>query len=86
MIGDRTGFVHVGNHQVMDLKRKFIDTPFSTYVYDGGYLNIKHQLILIFMSSGIGAVDVGFGLNYSGTIDMVIKPCTVVCRACQMKL
>jgi hypothetical protein len=40
MIGDRTGFVHVGNHQVMDLKRKFIDTPFSTYVYDGGYLGL----------------------------------------------
>jgi hypothetical protein len=37
MIGDRTGFVHIGNHQVMDLRRNFIDTPFSTYVYDGGY-------------------------------------------------
>jgi hypothetical protein len=40
MIGDRTGFVHIGNHQVMDLRRKFIDTPFSTYVYDGGYLGL----------------------------------------------
>ncbi|XP_076091252.1 uncharacterized protein LOC143063127 [Mytilus galloprovincialis] len=40
MIGDRTGFVHVGNHQVMDLRRKFLDTPFNTYVYDGGYLGL----------------------------------------------
>jgi hypothetical protein len=24
----------------MDLRRKFIDTPFSTYVYDGGYLGL----------------------------------------------
>ena len=40
MIGDRTGFVHVGPYQIMDLRRTFIDTPFSTYVYDGGYLGL----------------------------------------------
>ena len=40
MIGDRTGIVHVGPHQVMDLERSFIDTPFSTYVYAGGYLGL----------------------------------------------
>jgi hypothetical protein len=81
MIGDRTGFVHIGNHQVMDLRRNFIDTPFSTYVYDGGYLG----LALIFMSSGIGAIDVGFGFNDSRTIDVVVQSVSAVSRACQMK-
>lgn len=40
MVGDRTGFVHVGPHQVMDLERYFIDTPFSSYVYDKGHLGL----------------------------------------------
>lgn len=40
MIGDRTGFIHVGPNQVMDLRRTFLDTPFSSYVYEGGYLGL----------------------------------------------
>ncbi|WAR26294.1 hypothetical protein MAR_011998 [Mya arenaria] len=40
MIGDRTGFIHIGPYQVMDLNRPFLDTPFSSYVYDGGYLGL----------------------------------------------
>ena len=40
MIGDKTGIVHVGPYQVMDLRRLFIDTPFSSYVYDGGFLGL----------------------------------------------
>ena len=40
MIGDRSGFVHVGPYLVMDLRRDVIDTPFSSYVYDGGYLGL----------------------------------------------
>ena len=40
MIGDRTGYVHIGNYQSMDLRRKFIDTPFNAYVYNGGYLGL----------------------------------------------
>ena len=46
MIGDRTGFVHVGPYQVMDLKRTFLDTPFSSYVYDGGYLGLAPETFL----------------------------------------
>ncbi|CAH1775844.1 unnamed protein product, partial [Owenia fusiformis] len=40
MIGDRTGHVHIGPDQSMDLERPYLDTPFSTYVYDGGYLGL----------------------------------------------
>ena len=40
MIGDRSGYVHIGRNQVMDLERLFIDTPFSSYVYHGGYLGL----------------------------------------------
>lgn len=40
MIGDRTGFVHVASNQIIDLKRHFLDIPFSSYVYDGGYLGL----------------------------------------------
>ena len=43
MIGDRTGFVHVGRNQAMDLNRLFLDTPFSSYVYEGGYLGLAHE-------------------------------------------
>ena len=46
MIGDRTGFIHVGPFQVMDLKRHFLDTPFSTYIYDGGYLGLATETYL----------------------------------------
>ena len=35
MIGDRTGTVHLGNQQVMDLERPEIDLPFSVQVYAG---------------------------------------------------
>ncbi|KAL8620480.1 hypothetical protein ACOMHN_056872 [Nucella lapillus] len=40
MVGDRTGVVHVGPRQVMDLKRRSIDLPFSTYVYPTAYLGL----------------------------------------------
>jgi hypothetical protein len=46
MIGDRTGFIHVGPYQIMDLKRTFLDTPFSSYVYDGGYLGLAPDTFL----------------------------------------
>ena len=47
MIGDRSGFVHIGPYQSMDLKRDFIDTPFSTFVYKDGYLGLAPQTELI---------------------------------------
>ena len=40
MIGDRSGTVHVGKDQLMDLNRTEIDLPFSVHVYDGGYLGL----------------------------------------------
>lgn len=43
MIGDRTGFVHVGPYQKMDLSRVELDTPFSTYVYEDGYLGLANR-------------------------------------------
>ena len=46
MIGDRTGHVHIGPYQVMDLKRTFLDTPFSSYVYHGGYLGLAPDTFL----------------------------------------
>lgn len=46
MIGDRTGYIHVGPKQVMDLKRHFLDTPFSSYVYKDGYLGLATETYL----------------------------------------
>jgi hypothetical protein len=41
MIGDRTGVLHVGLLQRMDLtERIFVDTPFSIYVYPTAYLGL----------------------------------------------
>lgn len=40
MIGDRSGTVHVGYNQTMDLTRETIDLPFSVHVYRGGYLGL----------------------------------------------
>lgn len=42
MIGDRTGTVHVGPQQVLDLERVFVDTPFNAYVYKDGYLGLAY--------------------------------------------
>ena len=40
MIGDRSGMVHIGRRQVLDLFRPEIDLPFSTQVYSGGHLGL----------------------------------------------
>ena len=40
MIGDRTGTVHVGPEQEMDLERSEIDLPFNAYVYNDGHLGL----------------------------------------------
>ena len=40
MIGDRTGVIHVGSGQIMDLDRDIIDLPFSVRVYADGYLGL----------------------------------------------
>ena len=40
MIGDRTGTIHIGQNQIMDLARKEIDLPFNVHVYTDGYLGL----------------------------------------------
>jgi hypothetical protein len=40
MIGDRSGTVHIGRDQLMDMNRTEIDLPFSVHVYKGGYLGL----------------------------------------------
>ena len=40
MIGDRSGVIHIGLNQVMDLRRDEIDLPFSVHVYQGGFLGL----------------------------------------------
>ena len=64
MIGDRSGFVHIGPNQIMDLERQFIDTPFSSYVYDGGYLGLAPDTNLEQVFAHIeGTVDHIFNLT-----------------------
>lgn len=40
MIGDRSGTIHVGYNQTMDLLRENIDLPFNVHVYRGGFLGL----------------------------------------------
>lgn len=40
MIGDRTGTIHIGYNQTMDLLREIIDLPFNVRVYRGGFLGL----------------------------------------------
>jgi len=40
MIGDRTGAVHVGAGQTLDLERPKIDLPFNVHVYPEGFLGL----------------------------------------------
>ena len=60
MIGDRSGVVHVGPNQVMDLERSFIDTPFSTYIYTDGYLglasNTELQHVFVHVEGVLGLI------------------------------
>ena len=47
MIGDRTGTVHLGNQQVMDLERPEIDLPFNVQVYAGKFKRKEKQKMKI---------------------------------------
>lgn len=46
MIGDRSGYVHIGPYQIMDLHRKFIDLPFNCYIYQLGYLGMAPDTVI----------------------------------------
>ena len=61
MIGDRSGHIHVGPFQSMDLQRDFIDTPFNTYVYEGGYLGL-----------GVKTEIHGVFVDLKGTMDHIV--------------
>ena len=43
MIGDRTGAVHIGDTQEMDLERPEIDLPFHLRVYEGGDAGLAYE-------------------------------------------
>ncbi|XP_033640829.1 uncharacterized protein LOC117301055 [Asterias rubens] len=49
MIGDRSGVVHIGPNQIMDLRRDFIDIPFSVYIYQRGYLGLAPDTVLSYI-------------------------------------
>ena len=40
MIGDRSGMIHIGDRQVMNLSRPEIAIPFSAQVYSGGFIGL----------------------------------------------
>ena len=46
MIGDRSGAIHVGPQQEMDLERNHIDLPFSVHLYDGGVIGLAPDTVV----------------------------------------
>ena len=46
MIGDRTGMLHIGADQTMDLFRPEIDLPFNVIVYDDGILGLANDTVV----------------------------------------
>lgn len=71
MIGDRTGAIHVGENQVMDLKRQKIDLPFNVHVYPDGFLglapNTYVQDIEIFLNGTLAYVE-NLTLHHDGNL------------------
>nr|XP_026694748.1 uncharacterized protein LOC104266654 [Ciona intestinalis] len=61
MIGDRSGVVHVGPQQDLDLRRPFVDTPFSSYVYVDGHLglatSIRMEAVFIHLEGNLSHVE-----------------------------
>ena len=73
MIGDRSGSVHVGNAQVMDLTRDTVDLPFSVHVYNGGFLGLAPDTtihgVTIYMNGTLGYVR-NLTLHHGGVLRM----------------
>lgn len=71
MIGDRTGAIHVGTNQVMDLKRDQIDLPFSVHVYPGGFLGLAPNTYVhdidIFLNGTLAYVE-NLTLHHDGNL------------------
>jgi hypothetical protein len=61
MIGDRTGAIHVGKNQELDLKRDKIDIPFNVHVYPDGLLGLAPdtyvQDINIFLNGTLAHIE-----------------------------
>ncbi|XP_070535282.1 uncharacterized protein [Ptychodera flava] len=61
MIGDRTGTIHVGMNQTVDLFRDEIDVPFNVRVYEGGFLGMANDTfvhgVTIFLDGVLAHVD-----------------------------
>ena len=71
MIGDRTGAIHVGQQQTMDLLRHTIDLPFSVHVYAEGHLGLAPTTIIhdvdIHMNGSLWNVD-NLTLHHGGEL------------------
>ena len=71
MIGDRTGAIHVGENQVMDLKRPKIDLPFNVHVYPDGFLGLAPdtyiQDIEIFLNGTLAYIE-NLTLHHDGNL------------------
>lgn len=61
MIGDRTGTLHIGPNQEMDLYREEVDLPFSVRVYKDGHLGLANRTVVhdvtIYMDGALSYVD-----------------------------
>lgn len=71
MIGDRSGAIHVGKEQEMDLERVHIDLPFSVHVYDGGFLGLAPDTVVhdvdIFLNGTLAHV-VNLTVHHGGKV------------------
>ena len=71
MIGDRTGAVHVGNNQIMDLQRPKIDLPFNVHVYPGGFLGLAPDTYIedidIFLNGTLAYIE-NLTLHHDGNL------------------
>ncbi|KAL8620479.1 hypothetical protein ACOMHN_056871 [Nucella lapillus] len=71
MVGDRTGAVHVGPGQTLDLQRPEIDLPFSLHVYPRGHAGLAPSTVLqgvdLFLRGTLGGVA-NLTLNHGATL------------------
>lgn len=71
MIGDRTGAIHVGENQEMDLQRPKIDLPFNVHVYPTGFLGLAPdtyiQDIEIFLNGTLAYIE-NLTLHHDGNL------------------
>lgn len=73
MIGDRSGSVHVGKAQTLDLNREKIDLPFNVHVYNDGFLGLAPDTtihgVTIHLNGTLGYVR-NLTLHHGGVLRM----------------